>query len=530
MVFDEVSSLLKADLKAEQNVKYIALNRIISCLSDKLDIWYLFLSTETKISDLIPPDSVLVKKSVLHEPSSRDGGSPSLLSGKPKLGRFPPFTSFTVDTQDFKNKFQHRPKEETMNQFISLQHMVIFGRPLWSVYAQQPDEALGLAANKILGGSADAEFRADDENHVFAILSVRLGLDIDLANPKTLPLSQSAVHLHMRKVDWMDPSTGVMSTTTPNEPILSLAAKLHLRYHSNNWANAIETFSTELLEKIAVDKGLEGELYARLVLTLARDSIPTATGECSGDNQGLIFTVKDFLEHLYATSYHSDIRKIDKDILEASMNFLSFSPTKEMLPSHESLQPLFYLLLRRCSALQLAPLQRDFDQLLPFYMGKADEPFDPNKTGAIVVQVKNRKRPSRVDAIMGEPFFPISTSIESEDRPRKQPHRTGKAKLKPLLRTAPVGPKFLFLLVDLNVDNVSVVVSESKDDKPTFWSIHSHGHDENIFRCLEDPGIKLAVRKFFNKQFSSLVESDIGFTHDTDQLYNAMYCDTVNMN
>lgn len=52
----------------------------------------------------------------------------------------------------------------------------------------------------------------------------------------------------------------------------------------------------EWIEKrFNIDKGLEGELYARLILTLARNKIPP---ELSSDNLGLMFSVKDFLEHL----------------------------------------------------------------------------------------------------------------------------------------------------------------------------------------------------------------------------------------
>lgn len=81
-----------------------------------------------------------------------------------------------------------------------------------------------------------------------------------------------------------------------------------------------------------------------------------------------------------------------------------------MLPSPKVSQPLFYLLLRRISAHQLASLHRDFYELFPFYIGigKADEPFDPNKAGATVVLIKNRKRPSSVDAIMGDPSFSVN--------------------------------------------------------------------------------------------------------------------------
>lgn len=190
-----------------------------------------------------------------------------------------------------------------------------------------------------------------------------------------------------------------------------------------------------------------------------------------------------------------------------------------MLPSPKVLQVLFYLLLRQISAHQLASLHRDFDQLFPFYMGKADEPFDPNKAGANVVLVKNRKRPSSVDAVMGDPFFSVN---EYEGTGQRKVHkRFEKSTLETLLRTAPAGLKYLLMLLDLNIGNVSVKVSESKESQPRFWAIHSSGHDARFSNAWGN--LSLKFRKFFEKQFSNLVENNIGFTYDTDQLYSAIH-------
>lgn len=152
------------------------------------------------------------------------------------------------------------------------------------------------------------------------------------------------------------------------------------------------------------------------------------------------------------------------------MNFLSFSPTKKSQTSCKTVQPLFYLLFCRSSALQLAPLQRKFDQILPLYIGKADKPFNPVKTGAIIFQVTNRERPSSVDAITGEPFFSVK---EYEGARRRQmPERFAKPTPETLLRTAPAGPKYLFMLLDPKICNGSVKSSRIKESQPSFWAIH----------------------------------------------------------
>lgn len=112
-------------------------------------------------------------------------------------------------------------------------------------------------------------------------------------------------------------------------------------------------------------------------------------------------------------------------------------------------------------------------------MGKAEEPFNPIKTGAIVFQVTNRKRPSSVDTIMGEPFFSINEYEEA--RRGQMPKRFAKPTPETSLRTAPAGPKYLFMLLDLKIGNVSVKFSKIKESQPSFRAIYS-GHGVRVFR------------------------------------------------
>lgn len=77
------------------------------------------------------------------------------------------------------------------------------------------------------------------------------------------------------------------------------------------------------------------------------------------------------------------------------------------------------------------------------------------------------------------------------------------------------------MLLDLNIGNFSVKVSESKESQPRFWAIHSSGQDARFSNAWGN--LSLTFRKFFKKQFSNLVENNIDFTYDTDQLYSAIY-------
>ena len=84
--------------------------------------------------------------------------------------------------------------------------MAKFGRPLWLAYSR-PDHVARI------GGNA---------------MSVRLYININLTNPLSLPLIQTAVNVYMRMVDSVDPSTSIMFTTTPSEPVLAYVAMQHL--------------------------------------------------------------------------------------------------------------------------------------------------------------------------------------------------------------------------------------------------------------------------------------------------------------
>jgi hypothetical protein len=416
---------------------------------------------------------------------------------------------------DIKKGLLLTPENEDMSRFASAKHMARFGRPLWSAY-DRPDE---IATTKIIGGHTSKSYDAFNADQVFAVLSVRLCLDMNLANPVTLTLSQTAVNVYMRMVDSVDPSTGVMFTTTPSEPILANAAMRHL-CRGMCWAFSIKTFTTELLDCGVIDKGRKGELYSRLILTLAHDSIAGINAPDASFSTVLpTFTVESFLKALYAKSYHAAIDHVDGDILKARMNFLSFTSTEEYLTA-ESFERLCYILLRRCTVLQLAPQQKSYDHLLPFYDGDPDQPFDPTKVGAILVQVKNRKEKSTVSLILSEVFFSVEGPSPYEGT--RQPWE--RRDFQHVIFDKP-GVKLLFLLLDLGTDEVSVEVSYSKATNPRIWAIHSKGNDEQIFGCIDAMQASEYVHAFFRDVMPSSRARDIAVNHHKDQLYNALYHD-----
>jgi hypothetical protein len=107
----------------------------------------------------------------------------------------------------------------------------------------------------------------------------------------------------------------------------------------------------------AIDKGEKGELFSRLILTLAHDSIAGLGAISSFDAVIPTFIVESFLKGLFFHSFHEVLARIDADILQGRMNFLLFTSTQEYLTA-KSFQSLCYILLGRSAALQLAPQQK----------------------------------------------------------------------------------------------------------------------------------------------------------------------------
>jgi hypothetical protein len=500
IAFDEVASLLSED---GNNIQYIALSRILSCISKGNPFWYLFMSTESKINYLLPPDPAALNPMLplSHRPSSR---------GEFTLNRFPPFTTFACDIPDLKKNSTLYPKIESMSDFASTDFMARFGRPLWLAF----EEPHMVALEKILGTKQSKRFSPHDSQEVFAVLSNRLYLDFNMANPITLPLAQDAVNLYMRDVISIDPSTGVLYTRTPNEPILAYASMQHLCSDMSIWPIAIETFTHKLLDRGAVEKGEEGELFSRLIITLSHDRlIMPRIVDHTFQSAHLTFKVRDFLRELYTGDYHQEIDAIEKDILDAHMNFLSFSSTAEYITG-DSLKSLCYTLLRRSTALQLAPQQSTYDQLLPFYTGNLDEPFDMEKVGVILIQVKNRMTSSNIGLILKESFEPPHTH---ELRPISKEHIYDS-----ILRANPE-MKIVFMLFDFGVDSSSVEVKKSRATEPTVWGLHSKGHDAKVFGCLDGMSVGPCIPRFFRgdlrKQFLS--------HRRCDPLHNVLHLDTV---
>lgn len=506
VVLDEAASLLREPRSSVSSPGiYVALNRVFSCLKE-FPVWLFNLSTESEIEKLLPPEMSMVVEA--HEPddySTRSSArllSPRGRGPKQSLRLLPAFVSFPLDVLD-RSKMRH-PENKTrelakpMSDFVKPEHMMMFGRPLWQAYTNNVEAMYALAKLKLRGGSSE-HFDPKNVHHVFAALSFRLSLDACVENSACLPLLRTAVGAYMRVVIAVNQQTGFLDTVTPSEPILARAAMEHL-CEGRNWYNSVLTLTNQLFRQGLIEKGLKGELFSRLVIILAQDWIREKNAPSRPLKIELMpsFSVKEFLQALYAEGHHQAIQDIPVSILDGRLNFTHFTP------AHENLTPniipsLCHDLLRRCAALQLAPGQPTYDKLIPFYCGDEKKNFQDSKYGVIMVQDKNRAVATTPDHIFQENFDKVtplhgsSNDFHWQQSIREEhPTKFGLGK-----KDMP----FLFLLLDMGVSKGSspaVQISSSKGKrKPRIWAIHSRGRSTDIFRSLELLQVEDAAEEFF---------------------------------
>ncbi|KAI9771989.1 MAG: hypothetical protein M1840_001277 [Geoglossum simile] len=388
---------------------------------------------------------------------------------RPRL--FPPFVSFRLDVEDRKRMRKPKSREKELSKlitgFLKAKHIAMFGRPLWFAY-NGPDKLHKVAKWKLLSDRRNARFDLKDKHHVLAVLSFRLLLDICIENPVSLDLVRMAVNSHLRVVISMDQRTGILSTAMPSEPVL-------------------------LLQQGLVAKGIKGELFARLVMILTSDQVPSDPISQEGiqasreedlafeggqapeeenlaSDENLIsdeeysvkprFTVYDFLKSLFAEKHYTLIQGIPEQILKAKMNFTHFVAATEHLSS--SIFPdLCHDLLRRNAALQLCENQATYNQLIPIYFGNNQKPFDPLQYGVMLIQNKNQKRTTSLHSIFKEQFVAVRPKA---DGPFKQ-LKTRKA-TKGSIREGPyfvfnnMANPILFLLFDTGVRAIKSAILE----------------------------------------------------------------------
>jgi hypothetical protein len=295
-----------------------------------------------------------------------------------------------------------------------------------------------------------------------------------------------------------------ISTTTPSEPVVSEAVT-KLLCENDNWTNSIKTLATRLLGAGLVEKGVKGELYARLLCILARDFHFTKITEKNSEfPYAEPFSVKSFLQSLFNNQWHDEIMNFtpakpqtrtwagtenasfDEVFNRGYMNFTHFTHTDVHLEG-STMPDLLHILLRRQAALQLAFYQPVWNILIPVYFGDLEKDFDPTHASAILIQVRNRDTPS-----------PVSLETDLHHYRAKFSH---------------TDDPILYILMDLGTKVHAVDVHglpkaasnhppkrSPKNPAPLqqhIFSIHAAGAYEKTYGCLQDQQLKGACQELF---------------------------------
>jgi len=155
----------------------------------------------------------------------------------------------------------------------------------------------------------------------------------------------------------------------------------------------LNTFSEHLCSAGLVEKGLVGELGARLLILLARDFAASVDSK-TGRNLLQLVSLTAVIETLFGWTGKPGNEQLRRTFSKAYVNFTHWVETKEPLPETPN-QLLLANLWARGAILQCAFYQESIDFLMVTYHGdiKPDAVFDPAMLSGAFGQVKFKSNP-----------------------------------------------------------------------------------------------------------------------------------------
>ena len=510
--FFEKEALIRGGMARERDSdvvvpdRYIALNRVMSCLRHK-SIWMIFASTQSQIKNLLPSAHII----------SHQGGSDHSVGvfderddamvmsrGQCKLLKcLKPFILFPFNVRHQ----LHEPKTTEVGRkefyvpvqdYLQVAQIKSFGRPLWAAY--DDIDVLKVATTMLLGGF-DYEYDPSDKNHVFAVMAARVSLDVAITNPQAYSFSANAIDAHLRVVMRIHIDPPALETQSLSEPVIARAASECLCDRSDTWNLSLGTLHHELLSPGLLDPGPWGKLAARCLMIFAQDHLRFRSTDRI--NQNNMFTVDRLLRSLLNRTHHNILNHLDQDISESWMNFSHFVSTSSSAKEDEQ-SWIACELLRRNAALQCVKYQRDYDQYLPSYAGDIALAIDPKKIIHIFVQVKNTKKKSNPGKELGVQVVKASESVR-EPLPRAA-KETGASTSSTARRN-----QRLVIWMDLGVQSAKHTVKlyrpRDKAQDPT-WILQCIGASSYVYGCLESMNCQEAWDECF----------EIGSRHDVDPI------------
>jgi hypothetical protein len=244
--------------------------------------------------------------------------------------------------------------------FQTIEHVARYGRPLYVLYiipciplfiylgrwyanlqnsSRRKESIIELASSKLINGERLEEDHQKRTEQVFAILSQRFCLDPILTNAEAMKLAERSVAHNMRLLTGFSPDHSMFFTHSPSEPMLVLGAvhKMYTNPETNRLGMMLDVLNQDLCKAGLVDKGLLGELCARILILIARDYASPSIGFMGKDLLQPVLLLK-VLEKLFGTTQWAsfDQEHFDCAFAKASINFTHWVVTSDMLPAKPS--------------------------------------------------------------------------------------------------------------------------------------------------------------------------------------------------
>lgn len=370
---------------------------------------------------------------------------------------------------------------------------------------------MSTARIKLFNVATPLRFDPGDTLHVFTVFAQRVLLELG-SGEASQRMARDSVTRHLRILYAV---TGdVVDTDCPPEPVLAIAAALSLTQSVKTYALATQTLLKELvLKDLNLNRGVQGQLYCRLLLTMARDFAcydPHATVPFSFIRQSTphSYAVKavpliSFLTALLGAAVVASSPELELYCVNRWVNFTHF----EQLLDNMDEFPESMLLSAWCSgtAFQCSHGQPVIDGLLVVYHGDLTNPFDLKGLELLSYQTKLQGKGAfgRLVESLVSPFI-------LEDQSPSQGRRK---------------PEHVVILFDLCAtanfcEGGSVTVTYEKGQVPTTKSTSWGGYANSKDGEQEPKRFCIEVRGHGKQQFHFL-------KHFDENTFHALVCNTI---
>ncbi|KAG9021020.1 hypothetical protein FRB95_003068 [Tulasnella sp. JGI-2019a] len=160
-----------------------------------------------------------------------------------------------------------------MAELSTEEFMSRFGRPLfWTMLSKKASvDIIGLARSKlILRHGINGPFNLLTPAAKTAVLDLRLRFEYEPTRNAPRTRDSDLVQSHMRFVQSIPKSREYMRSSYPSEPILAEAAAQQMNVAGTKLEHILQGL-TDNCDSGMLDKGEQGELVARFLLTIAYD-------------------------------------------------------------------------------------------------------------------------------------------------------------------------------------------------------------------------------------------------------------------